>query len=131
MNFYPSASPNSPTLLIVDDEPNALDAWAQLLSMHDFNVRTASNGKQALDTARCIRPQLILTDLMMPEMDGLALCRAIRTDAELALIPIILWSAATRSPQGEDTPSMLFDRFLTKPVLLDTLIGVVQKMVCS
>jgi CheY-like chemotaxis protein len=122
VNHYPSTSPDSPTLLLVDDEASALEAWALLLSLHEFSVHTASDGNRALQLAKATCPHLIITDLMMPIMDGLALCRALRADPDLANIPIILWTAATRPLKEKGALGLLFERCLTKPVAFETLV---------
>lgn len=85
--------------------------------MEGFEVVTATGGVDGWRKAQQSSPALVITDLMMPGMNGLALCRALKADSRFALIPIILWTAATISI-GEP----VFDRFLVKPVLLDTLL---------
>ncbi|SDI83096.1 Response regulator receiver domain-containing protein [Paraburkholderia steynii] len=85
--------------------------------MEGFEVVTATGGLDAWHKVQQSPPALVITDLMMPGMNGLALCRALKADSRLEFIPIILWTAAMISV-GEP----VFDRFLVKPVLLDTLL---------
>lgn len=117
MNASSRTTDERPAILLVDDAVDALEAWALLLRMEGFEVVTATGGVDGWRKAQQSPPALVITDLMMPGMNGLALCRALKADSRFALIPIILWTAATISI-GEP----VFDRFLVKPVLLDTLL---------
>jgi DNA-binding response OmpR family regulator len=106
------------TVLLVDDHADLRDTWAMLLELHGFHVRTACDGIEGVRLAQELRPALILTDLMMPGLDGLDLSRAIRADAQLKATPIILWTAA--QPPRIDG---LADVVLQKPVLIDSLLN--------
>ena len=83
------------TILLVDDEVDALDAFGLLLSFHDFEVVQALNGIEALEKARRSPPDIVVTDWMMPRMDGVQLCERLRQDPQLACIPIVMVSAGT------------------------------------
>ncbi|OUL97374.1 response regulator [Paraburkholderia hospita] len=117
MNVSSRSTDERPAILLVDDAIDALEAWALLLRMEGFEVVTATGGQDAWHKAQQSPPALVITDLMMPGMNGLALCRALKADSRLEFIPIILWTAATIS-----VSEPVFDRFLVKPVLLDTLL---------
>lgn len=106
-----------PTILLIDDEPDLLIAWALLLELEGFHVVTATNGREGLDTAQQIRPALIVTDLMMPGMDGVQVCRAVRADPQLNAVPVILWTASIDIPAGTSC-----DRVLHKPVARDAML---------
>lgn len=105
-----------PLILLVDDALDTLGAWELLLEALGYNVITADTGAQGLDKARAWLPDLVITDYMMPIMDGLALCRHLRTDPALRLIPIILWTAARTT--FDDPP---FDSLMLKPTLLEQM----------
>ncbi len=81
-----------PTVLIVDDDPGVLQLLHNTLEPEGFRLTLALNGEAALELARAERPRLILLDAEMPEMDGLEVCRAIRSDkdAGLADVPVVL-----------------------------------------
>ncbi|MFP3555367.1 response regulator [Paraburkholderia sp. SIMBA_049] len=117
VNVSSRSTDERPAILLVDDATDALEAWALLLRMEGFEVVTATGGLDAWHKVQQSPPALVITDLMMPGMNGLALCRALKADSRLEFIPIILWTAATISV-GEP----VFGRFLVKPVLLDTLL---------
>jgi two-component system, OmpR family, alkaline phosphatase synthesis response regulator PhoP len=80
-------------VMVVDDEPDILALLQYNLIKIGIEVRTASNGKEALDIARAYKPDLILLDIMMPELDGVEACRAIREDLLLKDTIIIFLSS--------------------------------------
>lgn len=82
-----------PTILIVDDEPFNVDYLEQELEESDYNIVTASNGREALDRVRGEKPDLILLDIMMPVMDGFAVLGELKADPLLQNIPVIVISA--------------------------------------
>jgi CheY-like chemotaxis protein len=81
------------TVLIVDDSPDNLNLLAGILREHDYDVCMASNGRRALSTARLERPELIMLDIQMPEIDGYEVCRQLKADAATSDIPVIFISA--------------------------------------
>lgn len=82
-----------PTILIVDDVPANLLLLTQLLDSQSYDVRPVTKGAMALAAARAIRPDLILLDIRMPDMDGYTVCRELKADPETSSIPIIFVSA--------------------------------------
>ena len=99
-------------ILLVDDEPDILEFVGYNLRREEFEVHTASNGREALEVAEQVQPHLILLDMMMPEMDGLTACSKIR---EFSNVPIILLTAKT-----DDMDKLIgfdhgVDDYLTKP----------------
>jgi CheY-like chemotaxis protein len=81
------------TILVVDDEEAVVEFVASLLEESDYHILRAYDGRSALELARSERPDLILSDIMMPIMDGIEFCQALRETAETANIPIILMTA--------------------------------------
>jgi DNA-binding response OmpR family regulator len=82
-----------PRILVVDDEPDVLDLVTYNLGQAGFQTETAADGAEALRMARSSIPDLILLDLMLPEMDGLEVCKLLRRDAKTSAIPIIMLTA--------------------------------------
>ncbi|HUD46641.1 MAG TPA: response regulator transcription factor [Candidatus Baltobacteraceae bacterium] len=80
-------------ILVVDDEPDVLDLVTYNLVLAGFQTETAVDGAEALRKARSITPDLILLDLMLPEMDGLEVCKLLRRDTKTSSIPIIMLTA--------------------------------------
>ncbi|MEE4354954.1 MAG: transporter substrate-binding domain-containing protein [Desulfococcaceae bacterium] len=111
-------------ILIADDNEFNRNFLADLLSPLGFDISEAVNGKDGLEKAREIRPDLIVTDLMMPEMDGIGFIRKIRQSTELKHIPVIASSASVYEQDRENSLSAGADEFLGKP--LDTEIFMEQ-----
>lgn len=82
-----------PHLLVVDDEGAILDLLRRRLETLGCTVTTLPGGSQAVQTARECRPDLILLDLMMPDLDGFSVCRALKADPEVADVPVIMMTA--------------------------------------
>src|SRR5688572_17952730 len=87
----------TPLILIVDDNAANLDILEARLSSRGYATASAVNGTQALEQVRSAKPDLVLLDIMMPEIDGIEVCRRIKADAELPFIPIILVTAKADS----------------------------------
>lgn len=81
-------------ILLVDDEPINLDLLEQELDGHGYDIRTAANGKVALERVRDVRPDMIFLDLMMPVMDGFEVLEQLQQDETLRTIPVVIISAA-------------------------------------
>src|SRR5947209_14861348 len=118
------------TILIVNDEPDHLSLIDKLLSGAGYHVLTANDGCEAFDVARRKRPRLILSDVAMPCVDGIELCRRIRADEELRLIPILLVSAhrqdAASAVEGLQAGA---DEYLEAPYEPMRLIAQVARLV--
>jgi CheY-like chemotaxis protein len=112
-------------ILVVDDEFDILTTWRLVLQMEGYEVVTASNGAAALESARHRVPDLIITDWMMPKMDGVALIRELSRDDALAQVPVVLMSAAARAPQIEHA-ALEFHR---KPLSIDDLLAAVLRLI--
>src|SRR5437868_15098136 len=78
------------TILVVDDEKNIVQLARLYLNNEGFRVETASDGKQALERAKSVRPDLVVLDIKMPEMDGLTVCKELRKTSN---VPVIILTA--------------------------------------
>jgi two-component system cell cycle sensor histidine kinase/response regulator CckA len=83
-----------PTVLVVEDRPTDRELLVSLLGGSGYDLLEAETGDDALRLGREARPDLVIADMLVPEMDGLDLARAVRSDPELADTPIILYTAA-------------------------------------
>lgn len=88
------------TILLVDDEPDLLSAWQRILRKAGFQVRVAADGGAAFESARSAQPDLILSDVRMPVVGGIELCRQIRAHAELSATPVILYSSHRKTSES-------------------------------
>jgi CheY-like chemotaxis protein len=117
--------PARPTILVVEDEEPVQQLVADLLGDEGYHVLIAADGAQALALVRAERPSLILTDLMMPVMDGVELCRRLRADEQTRHLPIVVMTAAGRGP----SEAARADAYLAKPFDLDILLELVVSYV--
>lgn len=116
-------------ILIVDDDETGRNLLSRLLSSHDYQIIPAENGEQALELFREHTPDLIITDLNMPVMDGFQLAEAIRQDPKSAHIPIIYISALYRDMQSKVRAMDIGgNEYLTQPVNKDELLYKVKAM---
>ena len=104
-------------LLVVEDVPNVLELIEVTLRFKGYPVVTARNGQEALEQLEKIHPALIITDILMPKMDGFALAHALRKDPRYRQIPIIFLSATYVTPEDKKFAlSLGAVRFLEKPI---------------
>jgi len=84
-------------LLVVDDEPDIVELLSASLKYHGYEVATANSGRQAMEEARRFRPDMILLDVMMPELDGPATLEALRERDETRTIPVLFMTAKAQA----------------------------------
>lgn len=111
------------TILVVDDEQDLLDLIEYNLKQEGYQVLRAENGEDGITLAREERPNLVLLDIMMPEMDGIEVCRRMREDKELKLIPIIFLTARSDEKTEIEGLDMGADDYITKPISTSKLIS--------
>ena len=109
---------------MIDDDPAQRDLTTRFLRGLRFNVESASNGRAGLDMARSLKPRAILLDVMMPQMDGWSVLNALKADAELAAIPVIMITFVSDSGLAA---SLGADEHLVKPVDWDKLKTVMER----
>ncbi len=110
-------------ILLVDDERNILDIVQFNLEVEGFEVTTASDGMEALRVVHDAAPDLILCDIMMPEVDGLEVCRRLKADSRTNQIPIVMLSAKAQSQDKLDSIAAGADDFVTKPFDFNDLVA--------
>jgi CheY-like chemotaxis protein len=104
-------------LLVVEDIPNVLELLEVTLRFKGYPVVTARNGQEAIDVILREQPALVITDILMPKMDGYALVQRIRTDPKMRHIPVVFLSATYITPEDKAFAlSLGAVRFLEKPV---------------
>jgi class 3 adenylate cyclase len=115
-------------VLVADDNAMNVDILKTRLSAHGYGVITAADGEAALEAVRKERPDLLLLDVMMPKMDGLAVCRAVKADEGLPFMPVIMVTAKTDSRDVVAGLEAGADEYLTKPVDHAALVARVKSM---
>lgn len=116
-------------ILIVDDVPANIRLLGAQLAAEYYQLRTAANGAEAIEAAQMWQPDLILLDIMMPEMDGFECCRLLKEAPGTAHIPIIIITTLGEAWERTQGLEVGADDFLTKPVDYDTLMARVRSLV--
>jgi two-component system phosphate regulon response regulator PhoB len=117
-----------PKILVVDDEPEAVELVEFNLKQSGFNVVTAEDGAEALAKARAASPDLIVLDLMLPEISGLEVCKMLRRDPDTAAIPIIMLTARAAEIDRVLGLELGADDYVTKPFSPRELILRIKKI---
>ena len=117
-------SEHAPIVLVVDDDPDARELLSRHLQRGGYAVRVAANGEEAMQLARTLQPDVVTLDVMMPRMDGWAVLSAMKEDAELAEIPVIMATVVDNQSIGF---SLGAADYLIKPIDRDRLVRAVEK----
>ena len=116
----------NPTILVIDNDPSTSAVFKRLLESKDYNVLTTNSSRESIDIVQRVMLDLIILDLLMPEMDGWQLCKAIR---EMTRTPILIISAIESSEIITKTLNLGADDYLVKPVSSFTLLAHVKNLV--
>ncbi len=103
-----------PRVLIVDDEPEFLELVDYKLSAQGFEVLRAATALEGLRRARCEAPQVILLDIMLPDLDGLAVCEILHVQPSTRAVPVLVLSALDRPRPGARDARLRITRWLNK-----------------
>ncbi len=110
-------------VLVVDDERLTTDLLSSYLKMRGFEVVTSQHGRDVLMLAIAERPDIILLDVMMPDMPGYAVCQALRTNPETSTVPVIMLSALYSLESQEKARLAGADHYLPKNIPLPELVN--------
>ncbi len=105
-----------PTILIVEDEPSGRKVIESVLINQGYNLEFATNGREAIKKAATLKPDLILLDIMLPEMDGFEVCEHLRKDKQLAEVPIVMLTALDDRNTRIASLDAGADDFISKPI---------------
>jgi DNA-binding response OmpR family regulator len=114
------------TILVVDDEPTLRETLAENLEIEGFHVVTAADGRQALDRFREFQPDLVVLDLMLPELSGIEVCRVIRRESG---VPILMLTARDSELDKVVGLELGADDYVTKPFGLRELLARVRALI--
>lgn len=107
---------NQPSILVIDDEPDNFDVIETLLDSEDYQLHYAPSGQQAIHRLHTFQPDVILLDVMMPDLDGMKVCKSIKSDLKWQAVPIIMVTALTAKEDLAECIAAGADDFISKPV---------------
>jgi DNA-binding NarL/FixJ family response regulator len=113
-------------ILVIEDEPEMRRNISQLLRYYDYEPVAAENGRAGIEAARRERPDLIVCDVMMPEVDGHAVLQALQADTALAQVPFIFLTAKGEKDDLRSGMNLGADDYLTKPVANADLVQAIE-----
>ncbi len=116
----------APKILVVDDQPINVQLLKRKLEREGMNIATAYSGREALDSIAADKPDLILLDVMMPDMDGIEVCQRLQADPATRLIPVIFITARTSKEGKIEGLGVGAVDYITKPIDLDETLARVQ-----
>lgn len=116
------------SILLVDDDPNLRDMLRQMLEIGGFDVVEAEDGLDALEKLEEMTPDIMVLDVMMPNLDGVSLCKQLRSDAEFMSLPIIMLSGKTQHWAVEEGMAAGANCYLCKPITVEELIRSVREL---
>jgi DNA-binding response OmpR family regulator len=115
-------------ILVVDDEPNIVLSLEFLMKRAGYEVRTASNGEEALQAIGEDVPDLVLLDVMMPKRDGYEVCQAVRANPQWRDVRIVMLTAKGRDVEREKGLALGADDYVTKPFATQELLERVRQL---
>ena len=118
-------------VLIADDEPNIVASLEFLMEQAGFEVRLAANGKEALDLVASFGPDLVILDVMMPEMNGYEVCQRLKSDPATRAVKVVMLSAKGREVEVAKGLELGADAYVTKPFSTRELVAKVREMLAT
>ena len=119
------------TILVVDDTPSTRDLICNYLRKGGYQVVEANNGKDALTKALNKKPDIIITDVIMPEMNGFELCRSLKKNPVTQNLPIVLCTSKNQSIDRMWGMKQGADAYIAKPVDQEQLVKTVQELIAN
>lgn len=116
-----------PVILVVDDDVDLSGIIRLILTSAGFDTHVANSGQEALDWLTGNRPDLVLLDLMMPDINGFTILRKMRANEPTKQLPVVVLTAKADQETRDETRSMGADEFLTKPINANSLIDHVKR----
>ncbi|GAA0543832.1 response regulator [Chitinophaga japonensis] len=116
------------TILLIEDKPSLLDTLKSLLELHQYRVIVAANGAEGVAQARLNQPDLVISDIYMPVLNGYELLELFKQDDALRKIPVIMLTAKTEIEEIDLALEKGADGYVTKPFVFKNLHAVIQKI---
>jgi two-component system, cell cycle response regulator DivK len=130
VNQTPVRTP-APLILLVEDFADAREMYREYLEFSGFRVATAADGREAIEKARALQPDLVLMDLSLPGIDGWEATRILKADKETSRLTIVALSAHALAPEGQRARDAGCDGFIAKPCLPPDLVNEIGKFLAA
>lgn len=114
-------------ILIAEDHPPSLELMRYLLGAHGYMTVSATNGREAIDLARQERPDLVICDLQMPDVDGYEVVRELKRDQDLRGVPLLAVTAFSMLGDREDVLRAGFDGYFSKPIEPENFVAAIEQ----
>ena len=118
-------------VLVIDDEPHIVKVIRKQLEIAGFEVSAAGDGSEGLAAVRAWRPDLVILDILLPGMDGYAVCEALKRDPALRQIPVLMLTAKALPAEQVEGFRRGADGYLTKPFQLEELLGEIRRLLAK
>lgn len=118
-----------PLVLLVDDDPHDREIYGSILCYNGFDVVCANDGRSGSRLARRVMPDLVLLDIGLPDLHGLDLCSALRTDTDTSRIPVIALSAYAETRMGEQARLAGCTRYIEKPASPVAVLHEIEQLI--
>lgn len=115
-------------IMLVDDEPNLRELLRQMLELGGFDVVEAEDGLEALEKLEMVAPDVMILDVMMPNLDGVSLCKKLRAGTAFAGLPIIMVSGKTQHKAVQEGLAAGANQYLCKPITVQELLQSVRSL---
>lgn len=115
-------------ILIVDDSKTMLMSMEGMLKRANFNVKTAASGKEALNIVEAFAPDLMITDLNMPEMNGIDLIKQVKQKPSMRFKPVLMLTTESQQSKREEAKAAGATGWLVKPIQSNNLIAVIKQI---
>ena len=123
--------PDTKLVLVVDDFVDNLEMYSEYLSFSGYRVIQATNGREAVETAKAEHPDIIIMDLSLPVMDGWEATRLLKADEGTRAIPVLALTGHALAAHSKEAQTAGCDSFLTKPCMPDLLVVEIKRMLES
>jgi CheY-like chemotaxis protein len=118
-------------IVVADDDPDILSIVSMSLEAMGHEVVRATNGREAVDAVRAVGPDLVVMDLMMPEVDGYEATTTLKTDPETSAIPVLALTAKAMRGDEEKGRQAGVDAYITKPFRISQVMDVINQYVVA
>jgi len=115
-------------VLLAEDEPNIVESLTFLLERAGFEVAVESNGRKALETVLATPPDVVVLDVMLPDLDGYEILRQMRADHQAGKVPVLMLTAKGQREDRENALECGADLFITKPFANSDIVAAIEKL---